>query len=539
MPLEGLKGTRLEQIWQAADRHQRVKVEIWNPRQTTVQDVVLGRADGIRLDISSWVEDIQLTQNQVFENDSDSVSSRATVNVLYDKSGIRGGGLSIPISEKLFRDGTPIRIYEGDARIDHNDWPPVFTGIIRGVPGAQVYARGKRVIRLQCFGRAQAFQNQIIVGVSWPYDTDLGDMAVDVAMTEMALERPEIRFGKFDFTTKHKSNALTQIEKLQGINEIMKAVDRKPYFDARGYLVSHNTSFDKAPVYWFDNSQNIISVIRDQNVNSTVNSVEVIGLESKQTKVTQSTQPLATIDITTGYFDSAVRRYIWYSDDRTRRAENTFITSDHGKFLGSGGGGSASWNEIDEFHGKVTIDTGYAPWVIGYIVLTWAVGQGLLIYGEIKDNKGLKVVAEILIGVSMLALLAAMARLGRWEIILFGQPFEYVYQETRAIAALKGVHVADVVELSERIHWLTELDDVKAKAKKILRRELVKGHSYKIRMLSNPIIEIDDLIAIRDAKQGMDDWHIFYVTGIEHTYSRESGDGTMEVSAWLCKVMDA
>lgn len=532
MAIAALKNTNLEKVWLSSDRHPAFRVVIWNPREaTTVQDVVMNRWGGMAYDISEFVERVSISQNQVFENSQDAVSSRIRLDVLWDDVGLRFDWGNCPITQRLFRDGTPIRVYMGDRRIYREDWPPVFTGTIRGYPGAQRARRGKRNIIVVAFGRAQTFQNQIIVGQNWSYGTDFGTMAVDTAMQELGLEREEVRFGEFSRTTKHRANALAQVGKMQGLYEIMRTVGRKPYFNAAGFLTSHDTSFDKPPVYTFDRSPVIIAVDRIQELKQTVNSVEVIGLDSNLSKVVSPVQELGEVNTTIGYFDSTYRELIYYSKDRTRRAEGTYIDILSSRNLG----GSAEWDEVNEFSGRLKIDTGYAPWVTGSIALVWTTLKILEAWLDSINEPRISFYIKLLSATTMVALLIAMQTIGRWRVKIFGQPFEYVYQELRAIASLKGVPSADLVEKTQTIHWLSNITDVAARAKTELRRELSKSHLYRITMASNPIIEVDDLITIRDEGHGIPDFETYYVTAIETQLDRGPATDETVLTAWHIK----
>ncbi len=555
MALEGLKGTQLEAIWMQAFREPRYKVVIYNPRFATVQQVVLNTWGGLEYDISSWVERIRLNKTQVFENNDQSISSTASFDVVYqdaDDEGLRlPDGRYIAISEKIFRSGTAIRVFMGDRRIDESDWPVVFTGVIRGFPSSQLGKRGKQKIRITAFGRAQAFQSQTIVGFSFPYNTDLGDAAVDVAIQELALERDEIRFGKFDFQTLHKSNALTQIGKMRGIYELMATVGRKPYFDGRGFLTSHVTNFDRAPALILENSPIVVEVTRLQNLRSTTNSVQVLGLNHVLSKVVNSSTKLGQIDVTVGYFDSHFRDDVYYSDDHRRRAEATFIRERHG---GDFGGGS-SWREIDEFHGQLSIDTGYAPWIIGLILFVWSVASyieyaidvildeeasGLLADATFTRDVyvAIRAGAQALKAAAMIALLLAMNLIGRWTIDLFGKPFEYVFEELRSIAFLRNIPVADLKELEVSQHWISKIEDTDARARELLRRELAKAHPYRIRILGQGLLEVDDLIQIKDEFHGLPRFTTFYITSIEDSLTRGPAENISVLTCWNCRESD-
>lgn len=544
MALEEIKGTQLEAIWRTSDRQPKYRVEIWNPRLSRVQDVVLGRTLSPSYDISAVVERVNVQQTQVFENNDDAVSSRITLRIVWPDNGVieLRGGQFLTFSEKLFREGTAIRVYEGDARVNPEEWPPIFTGSIRGFPGAEIGKRGKKVLNVSAFGRALSFQRQSIVGFSFGYNTDLGDAAVRLALTEMQLEREEIRFGEFGYVTRHKANALTQIGKMRGLYELMATVDRKPYFDGAGRLVSHITNFDRAPVWILDSSPIVIEIERVQNLRAVKNSVQVIGLNFELSKVVQASTKLGEWNTTLGYFDTHHREIIHYSKDKRRRAEDTYIDVLHKADFGS----DVDWQEIDEFSGKITIDTGYAPWVVGLIITVWvvlslleyaldyAIGTGGLLATIFSAGtlQILRLITQIAKAAAMVSLLVAMTRIGRYRIEVRGKPFDFVFEELRSIAHLRDVPVADQDELEISHHWLSTIEDTDAKAREHLRRELSKTQTYRLTLASNGLIEVDDLIAVRDPSQGLDRFSVFYVAGIQKTLNRGPATDTMTLTAW-------
>jgi len=530
VPLEGLKGTRLEQIWMSSgERRPAFRIYIWNPRQTTVQDIVLRRWEGMRYDITDWVIGASVEQNQVFENNNDPVSSRCSLTIKRDTKGIQvGAGLTIPVTERLFSNGMPIQITMGDRRIFAQDWPPIFTGVVRGHAGGHTANRGEANIQVQCFGRAQAFQKQIIVGINFDFGTDLGDMAVDTAMIELGLEREEIRFGLFGAITKQKANALAQIEKMQGLFQIMHHVGRKPYFNSRGQLVAHDTSFSKPPVYTFDRSPLIRSITRSQHLGNIINSVNVFGLSHKLSRVNMTSRALQEINVTVGYFDSHYKEVIFFSADKTLRASNTSIQIVHSSSFGSG----ATWTPIDEFSGKLDIDTGYAPELIGLVITAWvlvALAEYLFLGSGQTTIAATLGAAKASLTVGILLL---MQEIGRWRIFVLGEPFEFVHEELSAIAVLKGIITADVNEGPPvSLHWLHNLVDVASRAKDLLTRELVKGQQYVIEMAQSAVLETDDVISIRDPDHlPNDDFWDFYIKTIRHRVRR--GDGLMSLTAW-------
>ena len=142
--------------------------------------------------------------------------------------------------------------------------------------------------------------------------------------------------------------------------------------------------------------------------------------------------------------------------------------------------------------------------------------------------------ARVAAAALMVGALLVFTRVTRWNVEFSGDRFENVFQEIRSIAVLKGTKSADVNEREETIHWISDMDKLKAKSKELLTREIVKAHSYEIILPSNPLLEVDDIIELEAPNYGFKEPSRFYVTEITRTYKRGPTTGQMSVKAWFC-----
>jgi hypothetical protein len=260
----------------------------------------------------------------------------------------------------------------------------------------------------------------------------------------------------------------------------------------------------------------------------------VRGLDYKLTKIVEPTKLLAQIDTTVGYFDSHYRQLIYYSEDRTRRAQDTFIDIHHsGSFFS--GGGDATWTEQNEFCGMLEIDTEYAPYLLAYVYLAWSM---LSLVEAVLDARGGGVWLGIIMGLKAgytLLLLVLMSKIGRWGIDIFGDPYEHVYKELRAIAALDDVNTSDRSEALYEMQLISDLDTLVSRAKDLLRREVAKTHTYRVVLNSLAAVQPDDIIEIRDDRYGLTDFAQFYVVSTRRRYGRDPVSDALELTAWHIK----
>jgi len=190
--------------------------------------------------------------------------------------------------------------------------------------------------------------------------------------------------------------------------------------------------------------------------------VIVIFLDSVLEEVEGRHQRLGTADITTGFFTSREDLDCYWSEDKKQRAKNTslkIIKSVNDNLLPVG---SESYEEVDTFHGCITIIIEWwvptlatallAEYVAaafipdntapGQLVQTVPVtGTGATVAPGWTIPWGKVIQAQALAGI-----LIIMMSLGSAQYEVWGTPFDYVYPERRTIAIKEGIEFWQEVE---------------------------------------------------------------------------------------------
>jgi len=541
-------GTEIDLLFQQPDgRVPTARIVIWNPNRTTINEVVLGKARSPAYDVTDHVIDVKYFENLVFEEGDEAVATNCTIQFVRDAD-----ARPIEITGRTLLDGTPIRIYQGDDRIPQPDWPIVFTGVIRGNPSTAEFSREKnpiQVLQIAAVGRAEAFLNRVVTARSYERGEDVGRAAVETAIEWCDLDRREIHIGSQNYVIGHEQSQLVDIEVLKGIHQVLFTVGKKPRFDAEGFLTAADTDLNKPPIRVHDDYSLVVSIVRQPRMNSINNSVRILGLDGELTEVTEREKRIAHGSITAGFFEDNVDQQVWFSetegkDSGGRRAKDTrlvAIVSSIGDFFGEG----LVWEpeiEDDEytcFGGKIKFGTGYAPEIRYTIMGIWAAAHIVMMQAQaeanvsaaVMDVSGVEIAnavseaARIVADAAMVGLLLSMTELGRVEWEIYGRPFQNVFQQLCATAQLDGVLTADLKEIEFRNDWLYDIDYMRTRARQLLDREIVKGWTYQIVMIDDPIIEVDDVIELSGRR--------WYVTSIRKTISRTDAPvGTMTLTAW-------
>jgi len=525
-------GTELDRIHQTqTGRSPKIKVEIWNPNRTNVNDVVLGRSGSPAYDVTSHVRSIGYNENIVWENNDDAVASSLSIDVARDPD-----ALPIPIDETTFIDGAPIRLWLGDARVPDSDWVPIFTGVLRGNPAATEHSRSSRqpqTITVTAVDRAERYLSTVVTARAYDRGQDVGKAAVETAIERMYLNRREVKIGYQGYGIGHTHAQLVDIEVLKGIHQILFTVGKKPKFDGEGYLVAADTDLNKVPTREYRDKSFVTEVVREPAGRSLYNSVRLLGLDDELTAIIERDRRIAHGTITSGFFEEEVRLQVFFSEDEGeqttgRRAKNT-----HAKFkvatIGILFGQNATWEPVLEsdgyttFSGWITFDTGaqlafrialLAVWSAAKVVM-----EAALSIGELT----IAAAAEVAATTAMTVMLLTLLEIGFVEWEVYGEPFQNVYQQLAATAQRHGVLTEEIKDVEVRNDWLYDIDYMRATAKELLRRELIKSWAYTIKMLDDPLLEVDDVIAIEDRR--------YYITSIRRRIERP-WNSLVELTAW-------
>jgi hypothetical protein len=525
-------GSRLNEIFGSLQREPRYQILIWNPNRTSINEVAAGRPTAPPLDLTEFVESISLSENVGFENGDNPTTTSAS---FFFRSLPNAG---INLRRGHIDDGVIVQIRAGDKRVAIEDWIPIFTGTFRGSPGEDSGTRDGETegFAAVAHGREERFLNLVVTTDSFPVNVDLGEIAYHIAERHMGLTQNEILFGSQGFESQHLTNQIVDLHALSALWELFFPVQKKPRFDASGRLIAVDVSLDKPATRVFRADEVVISNRRQPNEVEVNNSVVIRGLNHLLTRAIQEYRLLTEISVVTGFFDDEYKEDLYYSEDRTQRAVNTYLVT-RKKIRWS----DADWSEGSEFFGTLEIDTRYLRNVRAIIFGSWVATQIIVALIDLYFQEG-SIVSDILNWItggnvaaarfalqiadiiSLAGLLWSMSFIGRGEYEIWGQPYYLVYQELLSRHRLIGLSTEEVREIEYRNDFLSTMDLLDAATEARLRRELVKDQLYLIEAVDDPTVETDDVIETADGSR-------FYVVSVSRDIKREQLP-TMSLSTW-------
>lgn len=402
---------------------------------------------------------------------------------------------------RWLRQGNVVVIREGDYAVDPSEWVVTFTGTLVGQPG-QDRNRTTGASRLFCkaLSREQDYVSLTSTTISYPQNTTFQSMAEDIAEVDLGLSVDEINLPTF--STASTAFATTQFvgeSPLVSIAKIMFLDGFLPRFGGDGRLQVSFGSISKSPTRFYTESALIRSITRPFLAESAVNEVEIVGLNSEMSQVVQAAQVLARASITTGFFSKDAKIPVRWSEDGTLQAFNVFMQVDAsvGDALFSFGGESftnfPSGIDGGSVSGQIDVDGAYNPAlviiVLAVLVAAHFIPDGASIGSTIPIGR---LVEGALTKIAM-SILGSQAR-GQYRIM--GSPYEYVFQELRAVVRKEGIRSEDRRSITIENHLLNTQADCDTVAERVFRRERAKQNRRSIEMLHDLILEPDDVIEV-------------------------------------------
>ncbi len=521
-----LPGSKLNEIALSLVRYPGFRVLVWNPRGglVTIGQVAAGTVIDAPLELTDWATEFQHRENIGLEN-ADDPSVPSISLAFLPKLG------SVLFNEGWLDDGVIVRVLVGDLRVHRDDWVPIFTGTFRGRAGVNkgVRADKSQAITAQAYGREERFLNLKVTTDTFPAGTDLGAIAFRIAWKHMKLTQGEILFGALGVPTLHTVNQLVDTPALEAIYQCTFPAGKKPKFDAEGRLTLASFDLDKPSTRVWKNNLVVHSIQAAPNDVEVMNQVVLQGQDHNMTKALQDARLITEFDVTTGFFESELKRRIYYSDDHTQRAQDTYLVTRH-KIKWS----DANWTERDEFSGTIDIDTHFLRNVRSIIFGTYLAAQlGVAALDYLAQQSNgilgdflavLRLALQILSQLALAALLWSMNFIGRGHYEVWGQKYEWVYQQLTADCRLVGLDEDELRKYEYRNDFISTMAALNAAGRERLRRELMKDQLHEIEALDDPLVECDDVVEDQYGSR-------YYVVSVERAF-RRGAPPMMRLRTW-------
>lgn len=354
----------------------------------------------------------------------------------------------------------------------------------------------------------------------YPVATPLHYIANQVAV-DAGLDLLEMALPTTAAYTVHSNTQMADISAWQMVTLLYQPMGYEPFVDAHGRLKAISRDLTRPSDYVLQ-AERIVSINSSKNL-SPVTLVRIRWLDPNLVKVSQQGQSLGQFNITAGFFQLNQNQDVFFSSDRTQRAENTYMVIKQSCNSGLLEVADETYTQFDLYQGQINLRThAWVPTLAGGMLGTMMASEyiGDLIPVTAYTIPWGKVIHAIAEG----ALLIIMMSIGTGSYEIWGTPYEFVHQRNQTQAYDQNAPVW--LQNEQEIENDFVMDESMAQAFAV--RELIYQNkavqTYNITIVDDPRIEPGDIIELYDASK-------LYVTGYSRDLMR-GGKPTLDVTGF-------
>lgn len=531
MALQKLIGTDLDRIGQSVHKAPAYRVVLFDLYQDSLSAITLDLHEQNPLDVTEYLSSVQITTSHDTEaNQASFVFAGPDFNWRW----------------LLF---SWVKVYEGDRRVDSDNWPCVFSGVFRGQP-SRGYERDRgETVSHTAYDRSVLYRNRKHTsGRAWePTDTDndVGEICRQFALNSswgMGLDPQEVLFNKLGYRIKKKLQ-IVDVDAMEALRKILQVVSKEPAFNGEGKLIVRDVDLDRLPIRVY-NDQTLLKTINLPGIPANIpTSVTVRGLDYRVSRVDHRKQKIFTVGpITVGMFTPRVETRQSFDDNEEFRVAVDSAPVNvqfQGELLthifGLDDDYSITISQDGDFHCNIDIFFQGAVVAIAIVVGMLVAYILLKILGaEIGSSSPFTAflgwVIEASATLMLLLILQTMRSLGKLQFEVHGEPFEYAYLELEGKARLSDVHSNEDQTVEIENHIFSTLTEVEDFAREELRRQVAQVAGRDLTISADSLLEPNDVLELDEEGEVAR----YYVLEVSKNIQRGS-DPTYDISAHRAK----
>lgn len=376
----------------------------------------------------------------------------------------------------------------------------LWVGVVDSIQDYSLSSSGGRRLSIKAYSRQNlpAWKDVKLTTPIYAAGTPVNTICVDVA-SAIGLVTDEIVIPPMSTYTVHSNMQLANMSAWDMLSSVLISSGYDPWIDARGRLTAINRDLARSST--ISVSKDRIISVGGSKARSPVSSVRIKWLDPSLTEVTQQDQALDSCNITAGFFQVKQKRDVWFSQDRTQRAKNTYMVIKQSANSGLLPVCSENYYVIAPNQGLIELDTAY--WAPALATLSLAVIAADAAIGDYAPfSGGMTIpVGKIIEAAAHITVLLIMMSIGTGIYEIRGQPYDFVHARNTSEAKAKGVP-----------DWLLQILDIEndftmseAHAQTFAARELIyqtrAATVYKATITDDPRIEKGDILELYDGSR--------------------------------------
>jgi len=451
--------------------------------------------------------------------------------------------ISLSFNRELFGTAQPapnqvleIQLWESRQANMDGEWKPIWIGIIDAI-NSFTLQRGTRSMQLTAKSREQQdiWKNVKRVTPLYPQLTNFTYIAERIARS-VGLVGDEILIPVSAWHTVHSNTQMGDMNAWDMLTQLFLPMGLTPFMDSMQRLrAADRTLQGRTADIILDDSR--LVKVGGQRTRPPKSRIRLQWLNPTLKKDRRQRKVLTSVTVTLGWFMPYYHHTVWFSDDRTQRAEDTKMVANPScnapwipfKFV------KENYHQQTENKGQMSFINFQSYAALGLIaarLLTSNVPDTMPHIHHVAAGMTIDILPSTVVptgrradAIASAAFMTLMLAIGTGNYEIWGIPFEWIHARNTSEAFDSSVPlwVDNVAEI--------ECDFVtnEAHAKMIVVRELIyqarEANKWTVTLVDDPRIEYGDILQFHDGSQ-------FYVLDFNRNIERGS-EATLDVSGFL------
>ncbi len=448
--------------------------------------------------------------------------------------------ITLEFNRELFGDAQPKshQILEIQLK-DQGEFKTCWLGII-GPISNYILERGKRSMQLIARSRDShdVWRNTKRVTPLFPQLTELTYIAMRIARSA-GLQGDEILLPPSSYTTAHSNTQLADMNAWDMLESVFLPIGWTPFIDCLGRLRAAQRGLQGRQADLVLDDSRLIKV-GGQKVVPPKSRVRVLWLDPILKKDIKQGQMLASETITLGWFLPYWKQTVYFSDDRTQRAEGTYMRPNPSANLSIGHVQIGyfvreSWKQQAENKGKLSFVNLQTYAVAAMLAASWLAHQtpDPVVTAGVGATTGETVPTvptsgSYLQGLAEAALIYMLLAVGTGKYEIWGNPYDWVHARNISEAFDSSVPVWVDNSVDVESDFIVNEEHAKAVAIRELIYQARAANKWSVTMADDPRIEYGDILEFTDGSQ-------LFVEDFKRSLERGS-TATLEISGFQIPV---
>jgi len=397
----------------------------------------------------------------------------------------------------------------------------LWIGIVESVSSFTI-SRGERSMQLTAKSRdsLDIFRTAKRVTALFPQLTDMAYIAGKIAKSA-GLDDDEIVLPISGMTTSHTNTQLADMSAWDMLTNLFLPLSWTPFMDGQGRLKAASRDVQGAIADVVLEPERVVKVVA-QRQRPPATRLKVKWLDPTLKKSLQQGRKLADQTMTTGWFLPFLKKTIYFSDDKTQRAVNTYMVTKQSANALFVPVCLERYEQLEQNKGKITlINLAWGPAIITLLV-QWQAAHST---PDGVSGPNTVPVGRKLEGYAQLAFMLIMMSIGTGIYEIWGTPYEWVHARntTEAFDSSAPRWVDNPVEVET--DFIINEQHAQAVAVRELIYQAKSANKWAVSLVDDPRIEFGDILEFPDESK-------MYVEDVSRSIMR--GDpAVMEIKGFL------